>query len=298
MIRIAILTSAFALAIGPVAAGAAAPVAATPASGAAAPSAAAGMATMGATFALNRAYRAIGQAEAQNATGRYLDAAKTHYRNALARFGHTDAAAGAEAMAAAALARAAIFDRPRSVPRDVPTPPALAARPEGALDGPPPGGPRFGGGPRSGGGPGGPRSGGGPGGPGGPGSGGPGRGFGGMRGPGGMRAGFDPAAIARYATLANTPEVTELAGRAVDADIARTRAAFAGNMDDAIRDAMLANSLAAAVRSLAYTEHPDAFPRPVRRVFGGGQRSTTDDGSSAQLPPVGMLPPPDDDGGE
>jgi hypothetical protein len=106
---------------------------------------------------------------------------------------------------------------------------------------------------------------------------------------------FDAATVARDAKLANSPEVTDLAQRALDADIAHTRAAFAGNIDEAMRDARLAGALALAVRSLAYADHPEAFPQPVRRTYGPPRATTDDDATPAVLPPIGMLPPPDDE---
>ena len=79
----------------------------------------AGWAARGAVFALHGAYRAIAEAEVLGASP-YLDAAKTHYRGALARYEKQDAGAASEAMAASALARAAITEHPAPAPRDVP----------------------------------------------------------------------------------------------------------------------------------------------------------------------------------
>lgn len=187
-----------------------------------------------AAFPLHLAYRAIGAAEARGARGRYLDAARTHYRSALARFGRSDEAGAArEAGAAAALARAAIDERPVPVPRDLPTPPPLPARAAGR-----------------------PVT------------------IGGRPGPGGPmtgvrrfahRARFDPEALARDAARENTPEANDLAKNAVDADIARERAFFAGNREEGMRQGRLARELAAAVRLLAAADHPEAPPRVMRR---------------------------------
>lgn len=184
-----------------------------------------------AAISLQLAYRAIGDAESRGAPGRYLDGARTHYRAALARFGRDDAqGAAGEAMAAAALARAAVNERPLPVPRDIPTPPPVTAAPAR-----PPG---FGG-------PGGPRA------------------FGGR-----SLGVFDPEALRRYAMLQNTPEANDLARNALEANIAHERALFAGNRDEGMRQRRLARDLAAAVRFLASADHPEAFPRPMRRPLG------------------------------
>jgi hypothetical protein len=77
---------------------------------------------------------------------------------------------------------------------------------------------------------------------------------------------FDATVVANEARLANTPEAKDLAQKAVDADVARTHAAFSGNLDEAMRQGRLANDLAMAVRSLAQVEHPPTFRR---RTIGG-----------------------------
>jgi hypothetical protein len=213
----------------------------------------AAFAERGATFALRGAYRTIADAEARGASG-YLDAAKTHYRNALARLQRHDAGAASEAMAASALARASEAEHPVPAPRDIPAPPAMIAngpaRPMMAR--PPKGGPQTamagGGGPQMQGGrqmPGGPEM---------------------MhRGPGMMHRGhrmsgrFDATRLAADAKLANTPEARDLAQKALDADIARTHAAFSGNADEALRQGRVASDLALAVRSLALADHPRTF---------------------------------------
>jgi len=84
-----------------------------------------------APLALGIAYRAIGAAEARGAGGRYLDAARSHYRAALGKASASPAAAAHEASAAAALARAALDERPLPTPRDLPAPPPLASPPPG-----------------------------------------------------------------------------------------------------------------------------------------------------------------------
>src|ERR1035437_9033900 len=75
-----------------------------------------------AAFSLNGAYREIGRAEQAGATGHLVEAARTHYRGAMARYGKNDGAgAAAEARLATALARAALDERPAPVmptPRD------------------------------------------------------------------------------------------------------------------------------------------------------------------------------------
>src|ERR1700736_5051555 len=64
-------------------------------------------------FALGAADREIGRAEQGAATGHYIDAARTHYRSALARHDRSDdAGAGAEARLASDLARVAVDERP------------------------------------------------------------------------------------------------------------------------------------------------------------------------------------------
>jgi hypothetical protein len=200
----------------------------------------------GATFALRGAYRTIAEAEARGTSG-YLDAAKNHYRNALARLGRHDAGAASEALAAAALARAAVAEHPVPAPRDIPAPPALlAAGPPAMMPRPPMGGPQAAHGSQMH------------------------RGH--MHhGPGGMTARFDATKLAADAKLANTAETRDLAQKALDADIARTRAAFGGNLDEAQRQGRLASALALAVRSLALADHPRTFTR--RPMMTGGAPS-------------------------
>lgn len=85
-----------------------------------------------AAFALRMAYRAIGAAEARGAGGRYLEAARAHYRSALGKATTAAVAAAHEAGAAAALARAALDERPSPAPRDLPSPPPLPSPAPGA----------------------------------------------------------------------------------------------------------------------------------------------------------------------
>jgi hypothetical protein len=179
-----------------------------------------------------------------------LDAAKTHYRNAMARLARNDPGAASEALAASALARASVAERPVPAPRDIPSPPALAAggmRPmmgRPPLPGPQTGGPQVRGsrmrGPQA------PRA-------------------GMFRGPRSMAGRFDATRLAADAKLANTAEARDLAQKAVDADVARTRAAFNGNTDEAMRQGRLAGALAMAVRGLALADHPPSFTRNSRR---------------------------------
>jgi hypothetical protein len=214
-----------------------------------APSAArAAFAERGATFALRAAYHAIAGAEARGALA-YLDAAKMHYRSALARLQRHDAGAASEAMAAAALARASEAEHPVPAPRDIPAPPAIVAT--GG-----PGGPQMHGGPQMM--QGGPqmmhRS-------------------GGMHHGRGMSGPFDATRLAADAKLANTSEARDLAQKALDADIARTHAAFSGNNDEALRQGRVASALAMAVGSLALADHPRTFGhRPMASGSSSRQR--------------------------
>lgn len=173
---------------------------------------------------LRMAYRTIGAAEARGAGGRFLDAARTHYRAALGRAASSPPAAAHEAGAAAALARAALDERPLPVPRDLPPPPPLPALPAGR---PGPFGPH-----------------------------------------GPVR--FDPEALARDAALENTPEATDVAKAALEAEVAGERAAFAGNHDEGMRQHRLARDLAAAVRELARADHPPAQPQRRRMPLSLG----------------------------
>jgi hypothetical protein len=231
MIRIAAVTGALTIALTGIAGAQSAPVAAPSPAASAAPAGQPWLANR-AAFALRAAYRTIGIAETRGASP-YLDAAKEHYRDALARLGRHDAGAPFAAAAAVALARAAIAEHPLPAPRDIPAPPALAERPWGGApgDGAPGDGPRPWG--RPGMGPG-PR-------------------------PHRPRGGFDAAALARDAALAGTAEAKDLAQKAVDADVARTRAEFSGTRVEAQRQGRLAGALAQAVRALARVEHPPAL---------------------------------------
>jgi hypothetical protein len=220
----------------------------------------AAFAERGATFALRGAYHAIADAEARGATA-YLDAAKTHYRGALARLQRHDAGAASEAMAAAALAHASEAEHPVPAPRDIPAPPAMTADagPRPMMPRPPmehtqmamgvPGAAAMQHGlqmmHRSR----------------------------GMHRGHGMHERFDATRLAADAKLANTSEARDLAQKALDADIARTHAAFNGNKDEALRDGHVASALAMAVRSLALADHPRTFRRPMAPGSGSMQRA-------------------------
>jgi len=222
-----------------------------------------------ATFPLIMAYHEIGRAEIAGATGHYIDAAKTHYRSALARNGSGDAAGAAgEAMLASDLARAAIDERPRPapvLPKDIPAPPTPAA---GAFHGGPGGmghGPLMAG---PGGGPGGGSGMMGRPGMGGPGMGGPGMMgghgmMGGRHGFGGMRhhEGFNATRLAALLKVETGAEAHQIAQAAVDANEAAQRAALAGNVELAARQTRVSGDLAAAVRDLAITNHPELARR-------------------------------------
>jgi hypothetical protein len=245
MLRLLATVGAFGLALSGTALAQTAPTApSAPSAGARA-----AFAARAATFALRGAYHAIADAEARGAST-YLDAAKTHYRDALARLGRQDPGAAGEALAASALARAAVADHPEPAPRDIPAPPALAqsGTPPMMMRRPPMGGgPQMQRGPQM---------------------------RGRMhRGPRGMAGRFDATRVAADAKLANTAEARDLAQKALDADVARTHAAFAGNMDEAMRQGRLASALATAVRAIAMADHPRTFSFPQRRP--GGQRPAT-----------------------
>ena len=89
----------------------------------------------GGAGALERAYRAIGEAEALNSRSGFIGQARGHYAGAYARYRRGDMPGTvAEATAASALAQAAIDERPPVRPRGLeapPTPPARPSRPPG-----------------------------------------------------------------------------------------------------------------------------------------------------------------------
>jgi len=215
-------------------------------------------------FALMMAYRAIGRAETAGASGRFVDAARSHYRAAIDRYGRNDATgAGAEARLASDLARAATDERPRTAPagpRDVPAPPsprpradvANAPMPGGAPDGMPMRGHMM-----------------------------PGM----MRPRGMMRGGFgrhefSATHLAEALKIDNGAEARQLAQAAVDANVAAQRAALSGNVQDAGRASRVAGDLMAAVDDLVRLNHPATVPRVMRRPL-------------ADAP--GGAPPPEDE---
>jgi hypothetical protein len=198
---------------------------------------------------LMMAYRTLGIAEAFGASGHYLDAARDHYRSALARLGRNDeAGAGAEARLAADLARVALAEHPMPAPHDLPSPPPPATPPHAMAMGPAPGGPQAGG------------------------WGGHRGGQGGGQHQGGHRGGFGRhgvslAEIGMLLKVENTPEAHALADAAFAADQAAAKAAFAGDLRQSARQHRIAGALGAAVRDLAQLDHPELRHRPG---FGPG----------------------------
>src|SRR5665213_1449295 len=187
------------------------------------------MHAQGAAFSLNGAYREIGRAEQAGATGHLVEAARTHYRGAMARYGKNDGAgAAAEARLATDLARAALDERPRPAPpppRDLPAPPALPAMPSMPMAG---GGPEmmmrtihidgFGGS-------------------------GPSRGFNMSF----SHGGFDAMRLAEAMKIESGSEAKQLAQAAVDANAAAQRAALAGNVAEVERQTRLSGDLMSAL---------------------------------------------------
>ena len=218
-----------------------------------------------AAYPLGTAYRDIGRAEQAGATGHYIDAARTHYRAGIDRYGRNDdGGAAAEARVASDLARTALDERPapdRSGPKDVPAPPSprpITGGPDGTvhvmpmpgmpgpdgamvhvertiqrvMDGLP--GVAFGGdGP-----------------------------FMGMR-----RGGYDATRLAEVLKVETGAEARQLAQSAVDANAAAQRAALAGNVREAARMTRISDDLAAAVRDVAAINHPEfRSPRALIRI--------------------------------
>lgn len=205
-----------------------------------------------AIFPLNMAYHEIGRAEQGGASGHFIDAARTHYRAAMDRYGRNDVAgAGAEARLASDLARAALDERPRpkpAGPKDIPAPPTMAPRTTAMA------------GPEAMGGPG--RM---------PGMGGFGEhGFGGMR----RHEGFDATRLAELLKIETGPEAHQIAQAAVDANAAAQRAALAGNVEEAARQSRVSGDLVAAVHDLAVINHPELArrraPGPMMRMPRSG----------------------------
>jgi hypothetical protein len=209
------------------------------------------MRTGGAAFSLNGAYREIGRAEQAGATGHLVEAARTHYRGAMARYGKNDGTGAAmEARLATDLARAALDERPvppPPTPRDLPAPPALPSMPGSSGGGPGPMMPGM-----------------------------PGPGMPGVRvlsgdGPGGFfhpmggfrmhgSHGFDAIRLAEVMKVETSAEAKQLAQAAVDANAAAQRAALAGNVAEATRQTRLSADLMSAVSALAALNHPELHP--------------------------------------
>jgi hypothetical protein len=199
---------------------------------------------MDAAYPLGTAYRDIGRAEQAGATGHYIDAARSHYRAGIDRYGRNDdAGAAAEARAASDLARVALDERPapdRSGPKDVPAPPSPRPMPGGSHDGGAPGAmvhvrsamPRIEGMPFFS--------------------------FGGDGALMGMRrGGYDATRLAEILKVETGAEARQLAQGAVDANGAAQRAALAGNVSEAARQTRISDDLAAAVRDIAAINHPE-----------------------------------------
>ena len=204
-----------------------------------------------ATFALRGAYRTIGQAEALGIHSKYLDSARTHYRNAVASYAGGNAAkAGAEGRLASDLARASLAEHPAPAPKDLPAPPTAAPMAPGGppMGMMPPRPPMDGGAPMA------MRMG-----P--PGFGGAGGNvvFSRTRQRGGFGRGVDPALLGQILKFENSAEAKALADEALNASIASQRAALASNLDESARLRRLGGSLAAAVRDLARVNHPERF---------------------------------------
>jgi hypothetical protein len=215
-----------------------------------------------AALPLNAAYREIGRAEQAGATGRFLEAARTHYRGAMDRNGKNDAAgAAAEARLASDLARVALDERPAPLPptpRDLPPPPPLpSGPPQGMMimrsgsDMPKMPMPAM------------------------PGPGMPGMsGLPGMmemhammeemHGPGGFAHmhGFDATHLAELLKIETGAEAHQLAQAAVDANSAAQRAALAGNVAEARKQTRISGDLMAAVSSLVALNHPEMRRQP------------------------------------
>ncbi len=222
-----------------------------PTSGAGRAPSSAARAPMDAALPLNMAYHAIGRAEQAGATGRFIDAARAHYRGALDRYGRNDAAgAAAEARLAADLARAASDERPRATPagpHDVPAPPS--PRPRADAGGTALGDPGMMGGPDMM----------------------HGLMMHGMMMHGMMHArgfghrGFSATHLAEALKVENGAEARQLAQAAVDANAAADRAALAGNRAEAERASRVAGDVMAAVDDLVRLNHPAPAPRAMRR---------------------------------
>lgn len=196
---------------------------------------------MDAAYPLGTAFRDIGRAEQAGATGHYIDAARSHYRSGLDRYGRNDdAGAAAEARAASDLARVALDERPapdRSGPKDVPAPPSPRPMTGTSHDGAPAivrvqnALPRI-----------------------------EGLSFFPVGGDGALgmrRGGYDATRLAEILKVETGAEARQLAQSAVDANGAAQRAALAGNVTEAARQTRISDDLAAAVRDIAAVNHPE-----------------------------------------
>jgi hypothetical protein len=205
---------------------------------------------------LAEAYQAIDVAQAVNGRSVYLAQARSHYAGAYARYRRRDArGAGAEAMAAAALAQAAIDARTASAPIGLEPPPGMLAGPAG---------------------------------PAGPARPGPGRrvplgvqppagapgpnGFGpGMTGPGMTRSGMTGrGSLSSLVAMDPTLEIQTLAERAQAAAAGAARMRASGDPDGAFRFSRLSRDLVRAIHGLVAADQP---PRrrggyPMRRPLG------------------------------
>jgi hypothetical protein len=201
----------------------------------------------GGARALARAYHTIGEAEALNGRSPYVGQARSHYTGAYARYRRGDATGTtAEAMAAAALAQAALDDRPPYVPRGLEAPPTPAPRTRSAR--PAPGAPAAPGAPPAA-----------------------------VLPPGMpdlshlqeitrlpqmlMMHRFDASSLQALVTLENTPEVRTLAERANAAAANAQRATASNDREGARRQERLADDLAQAVRGITAADHPSRMPR-------------------------------------
>ncbi len=202
----------------------------------------------GGARALARAYRAIGEAEALNGRSPYIAEARSHYTGAYARYRRGDAiGTTAEAMAAAALAQAALDDRPPYAPRGLEAPPTPAPRARSAR--PAPGMPDL------------PRL----------------QEITRLRGMPGiaMMGRFDASSLQALVTLENTPEVRTLAERANAAAANAQRATASNDREGARRQERLAHDLAQAVRGITAADHPNQPPgrmprRPLSELDSAG----------------------------
>jgi hypothetical protein len=192
---------------------------------------------------LSSAYRRIGLAEALGASGRYLDSARTHYRDAYTAYQQKDERkAIAQARVAQDLALAALVGH-SPTPRGLPAPPSPAPGRAGGEGVASTGGPGFEGG---------------------------GRVRVAFEGPpdafrdrGGR--GVDVVELAEIQRRDSSAEVHQLVSDALAATSAAQRAALAGDTAGAERQNRIAVSLAAAARDLAFANAPAPSGPATRR---------------------------------